>query len=282
MRAGSPSISAPPFPRNLPWLNVATLRMDQQRGKAVLVEFWDFCRVNSLRTLPYLKAWHERYADAGLRIIGVHTGGFAPARVEENVRRAVERLEIPWPVAIDTDLEVWNIYGNQGWPARYLWDPELTLYSMHYGEGAYAETEREIQALLGVEREPLAPVRPEDAPDALIAAQTEDVVRPVLGPVRGGRRVGGRRGRRRPLRVNGRELAVREPGCIPLVEHGRHTAATLELQPGPGVVVHATCFTPGSGVSSRTSSGGPSSSTITAVPGKYGDSIGFGVRKCGW
>ena len=197
MRAGSPSISAPPFPRNLPWVNVATLRMDQQRGKAVLIEFWDFCRVNSLRTLPYLKAWHERYADAGLRIIGVHTGGFAPARIEENVRRAVERLEIPWPVAIDTDLEVWNIYGNQGWPARYLWDPELTLYSMHYGEGAYEETEREIQALLGVEREPLAPVRPEDAPDALIAAQTEDVVRPVLGPLRGGRRVGGRRGRRR-------------------------------------------------------------------------------------
>ena len=190
MRAGSPSISAPPFPRNLPWVNVATLRMDQQHGKAVLVEFWDFCRVNSLRTLPYLKAWHERYADAGLRIIGVHTGGFAPARVEANVRRAVERLEIPWPVAIDTDLEVWNIYGNQGWPARYLWDPELALYSMHYGEGAYAETEREIQALLGVEREPLAPVRPEDAPDALIAAQTEDVVGAVLGPVRGGRACG--------------------------------------------------------------------------------------------
>ena len=162
MRADSPSISAPPFPRNLPWVNVATLRMDQQRGKAVLLEFWDFCRVNSLRTLPYLKAWHERYADAGLRIVGVHTGGFAPARVEANVRRAVERLEIPWPVAIDTDLEVWDIYGNQGWPARYLWDPELALYSMHYGEGAYEETEREIQALLGVEREPVAPLRPED------------------------------------------------------------------------------------------------------------------------
>ena len=102
------------------------------------------------------------------------------------MRRAVERLQIPWPVAIDTDLEVWNIYGNQGWPARYLWDPELTLYSMHYGEGAYEETEREIQALLGVEREPLAPVRPEDAPDALIAAQTEDVFGPYSGPYEAG------------------------------------------------------------------------------------------------
>ena len=69
MRADSPSIVAPPFPRKLPWVNVAMLRMDQQRGKVVLVEFWDFCRVNSLRTLPYLKAWHARYAEAGLRVV---------------------------------------------------------------------------------------------------------------------------------------------------------------------------------------------------------------------
>ncbi len=244
MRAGSPSISAPPFPRNLPWVNVATLRMDQQRGRAVLVEFWDFCRVNSLRTLPYLKAWHERYADAGLRIVGVHTGGFEPARVEANVRRAVERLEIPWPVAIDTDLEVWDIYGNKGWPARYLWDPDLSLYSMHYGEGAYEETEREIQALLDVEREPLPPLRPEDAPDALIAAQTQDVMGPYSGPYEAGA-VWAVVDGAGELRVNGRALEVTEPGCVALVEHGRHTAAELTLEPGPGVVVHATCFTPG-------------------------------------
>ena len=218
--------------------------MDQQLGKAVLLEFWDFCRVNSLRTLPYLKAWHERYADAGLRIIGVHTGGFAPARVEANVRRAVERLEIPWPVAIDTDLEVWNIYGNQGWPARYLWDRELVLYSMHYGEGAYEETEREIQTLLGVEREPVAPVRPEDAPEALIAAQSEDVYGPYSGPYEAGA-VWAVVDGAGELRVNGRVIAVTEPGCVPLVEHGRHTQATLQLEPGPGVEVHATCFTPG-------------------------------------
>ncbi|HEX6022800.1 MAG TPA: redoxin domain-containing protein, partial [Solirubrobacter sp.] len=206
MRAGTPSISAPPFPRKLPWVNVATLRMDQQHGKAVLVEFWDFCRVNSLRTLPYLKAWHERYADAGLRIIGVHTGGFAPARVDDNVRRAVERLEIPWPVAIDTDLEVWDIYGNQGWPARYLWDRELVLYSMHYGEGAYEETEREIQTLLDVEREPLAPLRPEDAPDALIAAQTEDMPGPYSGPYEAGA-VWAVVDGAGTLRVNGRDIS---------------------------------------------------------------------------
>src|SRR3954454_18976577 len=185
MRA-STTIVAPPFPRKAEWVNVAMLRMDQQRGKVVLVEFWDFCRVNSLRTLPYLKAWHERYADAGLRIVGVHTGGFAPARVEANVRRAVERLEIPWAVAIDSELEVWNLYGNRGWPARYLWDQELVLHSLHYGEGAYADTELEIQALLGVEREVLAPLRAEDAPDALIAAQTEDHPGAYSGPYEAG------------------------------------------------------------------------------------------------
>jgi hypothetical protein len=244
MRAGSPSIAAPPFPRDLPWVNVAGLRMDQQRGKAVLVEFWDFCRVNSLRTLPYLKAWHERYADAGLRIVGVHTGGFAPAREEPAVRRAVERLEIPWAVAIDTDLRVWDIYGNQGWPARYLWDTELALHSLHYGEGAYAETEREIQALLGVERDTVAPVRPEDEPSALVAAQTADQPGAYSGPYEAGgvwAVVSGSG----VLTVNGRSVVVGEPGCVPLMEHSSHTVGSLELGVGDGVVVHATCFTPG-------------------------------------
>src|SRR5215203_3591136 len=80
VRAPEHAIPAPPFPRELTWVNVAPLRMDKQRGRPVLVEFWDFCRPNSLRTLPYVKAWHERYADAGLRVIGIHTGGFACSR----------------------------------------------------------------------------------------------------------------------------------------------------------------------------------------------------------
>jgi hypothetical protein len=244
VRADLPSIAAPPFPRNLPWANVGSLRMDQQRGRVVLVEFWDFCRVNSLRTLPYLKAWHERYADAGLRIVGVHTGGFLPSREEDLVRAAVARLEIPWAVAIDTDLLVWDDYGNEGWPARYLWDRDLMLYSLHYGEGAYAETEREIQALLGVEREPLAPLRPEDAPDALVATPTPDQPGAYSGPYEAGgvwAVVDGAG----ELHANGRVVRVGEPDCLPLVEHGRHTAGVLELQAGPGVTVHATCFTPG-------------------------------------
>ena len=76
MRAPVDTIAAPPFPRDLPWVNVAPLRMDKQIGRPVLVEFWDFCRPNSLRTLPYVKAWHERYAGDGLRVIGVHAGAY--------------------------------------------------------------------------------------------------------------------------------------------------------------------------------------------------------------
>jgi hypothetical protein len=218
--------------------------MDQQRGRVVLVEFWDFCRVNSLRTLPYLKAWHERYAQAGLRIVGVHTGAFLPSREETHVRRAVERLGIPWAVAIDTDLLVWDDYGNEGWPARYLWDRELMLHSLHYGEGAYAETELEIQELLGVERAPLAPLRPEDAPDALVATPTADQPGAYCGPYPAGgvwAVVDGAG----ELRVNGRALRVDEPGCVALLEHGRHTAGELALDAGPGVAVLATSFTPG-------------------------------------
>jgi hypothetical protein len=244
MRADSPSIVAPPFPRKLPWVNVAMLRMDQQRGKVVLVEFFDFCRVNSLRTLPYLKAWHARYEEAGLRVVQVHTGGFLPARVEANVRRAVERLEIPWPVVIDAELEIWDMYGNQGWPARYLWDQDSALHSLHYGEGAYAETELEIQELLGVTGELVAPIRPEEAPDALIVAQTEDQPGAYSGPYEAGGVWAVVEGAG-VLLVNGAELVVSEPGCFPLLEHPVHTVGTLSLEAGEGVTVHATCFTPG-------------------------------------
>ncbi|MDX6724161.1 MAG: hypothetical protein QOD73_2565, partial [Solirubrobacteraceae bacterium] len=108
VRAPSQAIPAPPFPRELEWVNVAPLRMDQQRGRPVLVEFWDFCRVNSLRTLPYLSAWHERYAEDGLRVIGIHTGGFEPARDPTAVRAAVARLGIEYPVVIDERLELWD------------------------------------------------------------------------------------------------------------------------------------------------------------------------------
>jgi hypothetical protein len=244
VRAQPDTIPAPPFPRGLPWVNSAPLRIDKQLGRPVLVEFWDFCRVNSLRTLPYLRAWHERYRERGLRVIGIHTGGFAISRDEANIRRAVERLGVPYPVVIDSGLELWDHYGNEGWPARYLWTPRGALFSLHYGEGAYVETELEIQELLGIEEPPLPALRAEDAPGVLLPAQTEDQPGPYSGPYEAGGVWGVFEGAGEVL-VNGRPVAVPEPGCFALVEHAHHTAAVLSLEVGPGLTCLATCFTPG-------------------------------------
>jgi hypothetical protein len=179
-------ISAPEFPRRMDWLNVAFLRMDRLMGRhVVLLEFWDFARVNSLRTLPYLKEWHERYGAAGLRVIGVHSPGYSFGREPETVARAVERLGIRYAVALDPVLEVWRRYGNRGWPGRYLFDRTGLLRFVHYGEGEYLDTELAIQECLleldeGVRLpEPLAPLRPEDAPGALLEPQTADLVLPA-------------------------------------------------------------------------------------------------------
>jgi hypothetical protein len=239
VRAKSSEITLPPFPRGLPWLNTATLRSDQQRGRPVLVEFWDFCRINSLRTLPYVKAWHERYAEAGLRVIGVHTGGFECSRDEGNIERAVERLGIDHPVVIDSGLEIWDIYGNQGWPARYLWDPDQHLHSLHYGEGAYAETEREIGELLGIDVDPLPPVRPEDEPDAVLPPQTADQRGLYTGPYEAG-------GVHLVCSGDGTVDDVPVDGCgvYTVREHGHHTEAVLDVAVSDGVEVLATCFTP--------------------------------------
>ena len=238
------TITAPPFPHDLQWVNVAPLRMDQQLGRLVLVEFWDFCRPNSIRTLPYVRAWHERYARFGLRVIGVHSPGFEPSTDPDAVREAVARLGVPYPVVVDLRLEVWDLYGNQGWPARYLFDRSLTLVDYHYGEGAYDESERAIVELLGVEAPPFVPLRPEDAPGAVLAAQTADQPGAYSGPYQAGgvwAVVSGSG----TLRANGTEIEVHGPGCLALVEHERHTAGVLALEVAGAATCHATCFTPG-------------------------------------
>ena len=174
-------LHAPEFPPKLRWINVAMLRMDKQIGRPVLVEFWDFARINSLRTLPYVKAWHERYAEHGLRVIGVHSPGYSFGRDPELVERAVARLGIEWAVALDPEFAVWLTYGNKGWPARYLFDAKGILQYVHYGEGDYEECELAIQELLDADDlpDPLDPVRPEDAPGVMLDPQSADVKLPA-------------------------------------------------------------------------------------------------------
>jgi thiol-disulfide isomerase/thioredoxin len=244
VRAPVDHIVAPPFPRGLPWINSAPLRMDQQLGRPVLVEFWDFCRANSLRTLPYLTAWHERYGTSGLRVIGVHAAGFEPSRDPEAVRAAVARLGVRHPVVVDTDLEIWREYDNLGWPARYLFDQRGRLFDYHYGEGAYDETEVALQELLGDHRPLLEPLRPEDAPGARLDPQIENVEGPYSGPYEAGA-VWAVLDGSGTVTANGRTLEVAHPGCYELVSHSRSTAGELRLVIGAGVRCHAVCFTPG-------------------------------------
>ena len=243
MRAPSDSIAAPPLPV-LEWVNVAMLRMDQQLGRPVLVEFFDVCRINSLRTLPYVKAWHARYAEAGLRVIGLHAGAYPPSQDPAVVREAVARLGVEYAVGLDAELRAWRQFDVPGWPARYLFDPHLRLFEYHHGEGAYAETELAIQELLGTGGELVAPVRPEDAPAAEVVVQTPDQPGAYCGPYEAGGVWAVLEG---PgvVEVNGTDVSVTHCGCYPLIEHERHTEGVLDLRVGEGVTCHATCFTPG-------------------------------------
>jgi thiol-disulfide isomerase/thioredoxin len=240
MRAPVDHIAAPPFPRGLTWLNSPPQQLEP--GRPMLVEFWDFCRPQSMRTLPYLKAWHERYPD--LKVIGVHAAGFQPSQDPDGVRAAVERLQIPYPVAIDAAYEVWELYGNLGWPARYLFDRGGMLVHYHYGEGGYQETEQAIQELTGIARPLLDPLRPEEAPDALLEPQSDDVEGPYSGPYRAGG-VWAVLDGSGTVTANGRTIAVDHAGAYELIAHERTTAGELALQIPPGVICHAVCFTPG-------------------------------------
>ena len=258
MRAPVDTIVAPLFPTRLRWINApggdaggGGQASILQRGRPMLVEFWDFCRPNSMRTLPYLKEWHERYGPAGLRTIGVHCPGFDASREERAVREAVARLQIPYPVLIDPDFEVWRDYGNEGWPARYLFDGRARLFDYQHGEGGYRETELAIQELLGAEREPIAPLRPEDAPNAQLLPQTEDQPGAYSGAYEAGGvwavldGAGAVRFSDGSAAAPAGELEISHPGAYPLIEHERHTTGVLALECDGGVECLATCFTPG-------------------------------------
>jgi hypothetical protein len=147
-------------------------------------------------------------------------------------------------VALDTELELWSVYDNEGWPARYLFDGRGILVHYHFGEGAYAETERAIQELLELDAEPLAPVRPEDDPEAMIAVPTPDQPGAYSGPYEAGEAWAVLSGTG-TIVVNGEERTVEHPGAHLLVAHHGHAEAVLELAVGAGVTCHATCFTPG-------------------------------------
>ncbi len=130
------------------WINSDPLTLAQLRGKVVLVDFWTYTCINCIRTFPYLKLWHSRYADDGLVILGVHTPEFEFEKDYANVRQATRDNGIVWPVAQDNNFDTWHAYRNRFWPAKYLVDRDGVIRYTHFGEGEYAETERRIRELL--------------------------------------------------------------------------------------------------------------------------------------
>jgi len=141
--------NAPPLVVDGAWINSPPLTLRQLRGKVVLVDFWTYSCINCLRTLPHLKAWWTAYHDRGLVIIGVHTPEFAFEHVTSNVRAAVKRLGIRYPVMQDNRYRTWDDYANQYWPAEYLIDRQGRVRHTHFGEGDYGTTESLIRRLLG-------------------------------------------------------------------------------------------------------------------------------------
>jgi thiol-disulfide isomerase/thioredoxin len=142
--------NSPSFNGASAWLNSSPLTPADLsgQGKAVVVQFWTYTCVNWTRTLPYIRAWADRYSGDGLVVVGVHTPEFSFEHDLDNVQQAAKRLQVNYPVAIDNDYAIWNAFENQYWPALYFIDANGRIRHHHFGEGAYDESERVIQQLL--------------------------------------------------------------------------------------------------------------------------------------
>ena len=130
------------------WINSEPLKLEDLRGRVVLIEFWTFGCINCRNTLPAVKSWNDRYREKGLTVIGVHSPEFAEETIVENLRRQVVSLGINYPVVSDNDYQTWNAYNVHAWPTMFLLDKQGRIRWKHVGEGDYDETERLIQKLL--------------------------------------------------------------------------------------------------------------------------------------
>jgi thiol-disulfide isomerase/thioredoxin len=170
MSLDRPLVRAPEFAQ-ADWINTyQPVSLAPLRGQVLLIDFFEYTCINCIRTLPYLRAWHDRYRDTGLTILGVHTPEFSFSRHKDLLEAGAARLGVSWPVAIDNDQHIWTSYAARAWPSLYLVDPGGYLRFKHEGEGGYRFIEETIQKLL-LERQPdltlpalLSPIRPQDEP----------------------------------------------------------------------------------------------------------------------
>lgn len=139
---------APPLKGITAWINSPPLTLDQLKGKVVLIDFWTYSCINCIRTFPYLRRWYETYKDKNFLIIGVHTPEFEFEKNEKNVKDAVKRFQLMYPIAMDNQYQTWQAFYNSYWPAHYLIDQNGIVREVHFGEGGYLETENAIRSLL--------------------------------------------------------------------------------------------------------------------------------------
>lgn len=271
MRPGRDNIAAPDLPQGLAWVGTEPESMPAlTAGGPALVHFLDFAQLNSVRTLPYLREWWRRYRKAGLSVIGVQSPRFPFGADEAAVGAGLAALGIEFPVVIDAEHELWSAYGCEGWPSLFLWSLGGALSWVHFGEGEYLATEiaiqeelREADALQPLP-EPMAPLRPSDAPSAWVMAPSPEV---FPGGTYGRPWTAGDDGAALTLEyaaagayatVEGAgEIAVEldgetagtvltaGPALYPLVEHSSHEAHATTLRPTPGLRIWSLSFPAG-------------------------------------
>ncbi|HEX2096808.1 MAG TPA: hypothetical protein VHF50_05505 [Solirubrobacterales bacterium] len=271
MRPEREDIASPDFPESLVWLGEPPGAMPLLTADGpVLVHFFDFAQLNSVRTLPYLAEWDRRYRGKGLTTIGIQSPRFPFGADRDAVGTGVRGLGIDFPVAIDAERDLWHEYGCQGWPSLFLWRSAGALTWFHFGEGDYLGTEEAVQAELrelDALRElpaPMAPLRPSDGPSARVMAPTPELFpggsweRPwtegddpnvleteyaaggAYATIDGDGDIA--------VELDGRSLEAVEvagAGLYTLVEHPRHEAHALALRPSPGLRLWSISFAAG-------------------------------------
>jgi hypothetical protein len=271
VRPGRDNIAAPDLPAGLDWIGAEPDSMPAlTAGGPALVHFFEFAQLNSVRTLPYLEQWSQRYRDHGLSVIGVQAPRFPFAAEPEAVAAGLAELGVSFPVVIDAEHELWAAYGCDGWPSLFLWSLGGALAWAHFGEGEYRATEdaiqeelRELDALRPLP-EPLAPLRDTDAPGARVMAPTpesfpggswerpwtagEDGEALALDYQAGGAFATVEGDGEIEVEIDGRWTTLPpspQPGLRKLAEHPRHEAHDLVLRPSPGMRVWSLSFAAG-------------------------------------
>jgi hypothetical protein len=268
LRPPRPDIAAPPIPPDTDWIGEPPRFERALAAAPALVHFFDFAQLNSVRALPYLVAWRERYRDSGLTVLGVHSPRFPFTRPPEAVADALPGLGIEWPVALDPEMRIWRDYEPHGWPALFLWGRGGALRWYHLGEGEYRATEEAIREALRDAAPnshawppPLEPLRPSDAPGAAVVAPTPEqfpgggLERPWRPGSEGealkveyqaGGAYAAVDGRGEiAVRLDGAPLdpvAVQRPGLYELAAHERTERHSLELEPSSDVAIYSVQF----------------------------------------